>query len=182
MVAVLTGAPVLATSNFLVPNGTFIAELIAFALLLWALNRWVLPPLSRAMAQRQETIRTQLEEAEQAKERMQAAEREYRELLEKTRADSNRIREEARAEGQAIIAELRAKAQQEADRVRQRGEEQLAAEREQVVSSLRAEIGQLAVTLAERIVGESMADEAAQRRVIDRFLAELESRAAQEAH
>ena len=41
-------------------------------------------------------------------------------------------------------------------------------------ASLRAEIGGLATTLAGRIVGESLQDEARRSRVVDRFLAELE--------
>jgi F-type H+-transporting ATPase subunit b len=163
-------------SNFLVPNGTFIAELVAFALLLWLLNKYVLPPLTKAMATRQATIDRQIKEAQEAKERLEAAEVEYKELLEKTKADASRIREEARAEGRAIIDELRAKAQEEADRVRARGEEQLSAEREQVVAALRGDLGRLATELAERIVGESLDDDATQRRVVDRFLDGLEAR------
>jgi F-type H+-transporting ATPase subunit b len=166
-------------SNFLVPNGTFIAELVAFALLLWGLWKFVLPPLSRAMTARQEYIERQIREGEEARERLVKAEQEYRELLENTRADASRIREEARAEGKAIIAELREKAQEEADRVRARGEEQLASEREQVVAALRAEIGGLATELAERIVGESLRDEARQQRVVDRFLDDLDQRSTQ---
>ena len=77
-------------SNFLVPNGTFIAELVAFALLLWGLWKFVLPPLSRAMTARQEYIEGQIKEGEQARERLQKAEQEYRELLENTRADASR--------------------------------------------------------------------------------------------
>ena len=45
---------------------------------------------------------------------------------------------------------------------------------EAAVTSLRAEVGTLATTLAGRIVGESLEDEARQSRVVDRFLAELE--------
>lgn len=167
-------------SNFLVPNGTFIAELVAFALLLWALNHYVLPPLRKAMTERQEHIDRQIKESQEARERLQALEAEHREVLEQTRADASRIREEARAEGRAIIAELREKAQEEADRVRARGEEQLAAEREQVVAAVRSDLGRLAAELAERIVGEALDNEAAQRRVVDRFLEDLDDRAPQE--
>jgi F-type H+-transporting ATPase subunit b len=39
---------------------------------------------------------------------------------------------------------------------------------------LRSEVGRLAVELASRIVGESLDDEARQRRTVDRFLDELE--------
>ena len=45
------------------------------------------------------------------------------------------------------------------------------AERE---TSLRAEVGTLATELASRIVGESLADQARQSRMVDRFLDELE--------
>jgi F-type H+-transporting ATPase subunit b len=38
-------------------------------------------------------------------------------------------------------------------------------------------VGTLATDLAGRIVGESLEDDARQRRVVDRFLDELESRA-----
>jgi F-type H+-transporting ATPase subunit b len=173
---VLAAATESEDSNFLVPNGTFIAELVAFLLLLWAINKYVLPPLSKAMTARQDMIDRQIQESREAKERLEAAEAEYKELLEATKADASRIREEARAEGRAIIDELRAKAQEEADRVRARGEEQLAAEREQVVAALRQDLGRLATELAERIVGETMDDDATQRRVVDRFLGDLDSR------
>jgi F-type H+-transporting ATPase subunit b len=162
-------------SNFLVPNGTFIAELIAFFLLLWILGKYVLPILTKAMTDRQNFIDRQIKDSVEAKERLEAAEAEYKELLEQTKADASRIREEARAEGRAIIDELRVKAQEEADRVRARGEEQLAAEREQVVAALRGDLGRLATELAGRIVGESLADDKTQSRVVDRFLEDLDA-------
>ena len=165
-------------SNFLVPNGTFIAELVAFIILLWLINKYVLPPLSKAMTARQDLIDRSIKDSIEAKERLEAAEAEYRELLEQTKADASRIREEARAEGRAIIDELRTKAQEEADRVRARGEQQLEVEREQVVAALRADIGRLATELAERIVGESLDDAGTQSRVVDRFLEDLDAREA----
>jgi F-type H+-transporting ATPase subunit b len=55
---------------------------------------------------------------------------------------------------------------------------QIEAERKQAVASLRAEVGTLATSLAGRIVGESLDDEARQSRVVDRFLAELETQGA----
>jgi F-type H+-transporting ATPase subunit b len=34
-------------SNFLVPNATFIAEVIAFAVIIWVLAKFVIPPSTR---------------------------------------------------------------------------------------------------------------------------------------
>ena len=47
-----------ATSNFLVPNGTLIVELIAFLIVLAVIGKYVLPPLNKAMTARQEQIRS----------------------------------------------------------------------------------------------------------------------------
>ena len=46
----------LASSNFLVPNATFVVELVIFLVVLWALSKWILPPVNRAMDDRQKSI------------------------------------------------------------------------------------------------------------------------------
>jgi F-type H+-transporting ATPase subunit b len=166
------------TPNPILPNATLIAELVAFAILLWLFWKYALPPLQKAMTDRQNYIEKQIRDSEEARERLEKTEQDYKDLLEQTRVEASKIREDARAQGQAIIAELREKAQEEADRVRQRGEEQLAAERDQVVAQLRSEIGTLAAGLAEKIVGESLDDEARQRRIVDRFLDDLDRQGA----
>ncbi len=167
-----------AQQNFLLPNATFIAELIAFLIILFVLWRYVVPPIQRVMRERQEMVRRQIKESQLASERLEAAEARYRDALAEARTEAARIRDDARADGQRIIDEMRERAQQEADRVRQRGEEQLAQQREQAVRQLRAEVGQLAVTLAGRIIGESLEDEARRRGTVDRFLDDLDAMSA----
>ena len=44
-------------SNFLVPNGTFIAELVLFIIVLGFIAAFVLPPIMKVMRERDETIR-----------------------------------------------------------------------------------------------------------------------------
>jgi F-type H+-transporting ATPase subunit b len=163
---------------FLIPNATFFVELLIFLLVLGVLWRYVVPPVKRAMQERQEMIRRQIEESEQARKRLQEAEGRYKEALAEARVEAAKIRETARADAQAIKDELRQQAEQEVARIQQRGEEQLATQREQVVRELRAEVGQLAVELASRIVGESLADDARRAGTVDRFLEDLERMAA----
>jgi F-type H+-transporting ATPase subunit b len=164
--------------NFLVPNGTFIVELVIFLIILGVFWKYVVPPLRKAMTERQEMIRRQIEESRKTRERLEAAEAKYREVLSEARTEAAKIRDEARAEAGRIKAELREQAEREVAQIRQRGEEQLATQREQVVRQLRSEIGELAVTLAERIIGESMQDEARRRGTVDRFIDELDSMSA----
>ena len=70
---------------------------------------------------------------------------------------------------------MREQAQTEASRIVEHAHTQIEAERQQAVTSLRAEVGSLATSLAGRIVGESLDDEARQSRVVERFLADLET-------
>lgn len=182
MTTARTAAAVLAQegggSNFLIPNATFFAELVIFLAVLWVIWRYVVPPVKRAMNQRQETVRRQIAESKEASERLSAAERKYQEALDEARTEAAKIREGARAEAQRIKEEMRDQAEREVAGIRQRGEEQLATQREQVVRELRSEIGNLAVTLSERIVGESLADESRRSATVDRFLDEMEAMSA----
>ena len=177
----VTASTVTASSNFLIPNGTFIAELVGFVIIVIVLGRTLVPRINQALADRQEMIRRSYSEAEEAKARLDAAEAEYRELIASARADAARQREEAREEGAQILADLRAQAQVESERIRQTAQQQLEAERSRTVEALRAEVGTLAVELAGRVVGEALTDDARQRRVVERFLSDVESRAGEAA-
>lgn len=166
----------LAESNFLVPNATFVVEVVIFLVILGVLAKWVVPWVNNQLAARQEAIRQQFKEAEEARARLEAAEAEYREQIAAARADAARQREEAREQGQQIIADLRAQAHSEAERITRQAQAQMEAERTRTINALRAEVGSLAVELAGRIVGEALSDDARQHRVVERFLTEIESR------
>lgn len=161
--------------NFLVPNGTFVVELAIFLIILFVIWKYVVPPVKKAMTERQDMVRRQIEESRQTRERLEQADARYRELLAEARTEAAKIRDEARAEAGKIKAELREQAEREVAQIRQRGDEQLATQREQVLRQLRTELGELAVALAGRIVGESMADDARRRGTVDRFIEELEA-------
>lgn len=164
----------LAQGNFLVPNATFIVELLAFAVMLGVLAKWVIPYINKAMTARQEAIRQRFEELEAAKASAEEAEQEYRSQLQEARHEAARIREEAREQGAQIVVEMREQAQAEANRITSAASAQMDAERQQVLAQLKSEVGALATDLAGRIVGESLEDEARKRRTVDRFIAELD--------
>jgi F-type H+-transporting ATPase subunit b len=180
MVHVTAGLVPLA-SNFLVPNGTFFVELIAFGIIVWILAKFVIPPINRAMTARQEAIKKEFADLEEAKAAAHKAEEEFKAQIADARHEAAKIREEAREQGAQIVGEAREQAQAEAARIVEHGHAQVRAERQQAVASLRAEVGTLAIDLAGRIVGESLDDDERSTRVVDRFLADVESMQAAEA-
>jgi F-type H+-transporting ATPase subunit b len=156
-----------------------IVGLISFFLLYWLLRKYAVPQFEQVYAERKDKIEGGLKRAEEVKQHADELKRQYEEQLAGLRAEAARIRDDARAEGQQIKAELRAQAEEEATRIRQRAEEQIVAQRDQVVRQLRGEIGGLAVQLAERIIGASLADDARRSATIDAFLAEVDGLAEQ---
>jgi F-type H+-transporting ATPase subunit b len=160
------------------PVGEIIIGLIAFGIVLVVFFKLIAPRFEQVFRARREAIEGGIERAEVMQAEAMAALEQYRAQLAEARTEAAQIRDAARAEGQQILEELRIQAQEEATRIVARGEEQLTAARQQVINELRGQVGALAVELAGRIVGESLADEARRRGTVDRFLQELDSMAA----
>lgn len=160
------------------PLGEIIIGLIAFGIVLLVMFKFVAPRFEQVFRARREAIEGGIERAEAMQAEAKAALEQYRAQLAEARNEAAQIRDQARAEGQQILEELRTQAQEESARIVARGEEQLATARQQVVNELRGQIGTLAVDLAGRVVGESLADDARRSGTVDRFLADLDGMAA----
>lgn len=169
----------LAAENPLIPPlPEIIIGLIAIALVFGLLIKFVWPQFEKAYAARTEAIEGGIKRAEDAQREAKVALERYNEQLAGARSEAGQIREEARAEGQRIIDEMKQQAQAESQRIVTRGEEQLVVQRQQVVSELRQQVGQVSVSLASRIVGENLQDDAKARSTVDQFLNELDGMSA----
>lgn len=162
-----------------------IAEVIAGLLLAGILGlifaKFISPRFEAAYEQRREEIEGGILRAERAQAEAAAAKAEYTQQLAAAREEAARVREEAKNQGAAILAQMRTEASKESDRLLEQTRARIAAERDSVTNELRAEIGGLATTLAGRIVGESLDDDARAQRAVERFLADLEAMPAKSA-
>lgn len=159
------------TNNFLIPNGTFFFELICFLVVLYILGKWIVPKITEAIDARQATLQKQFDDAEALKARLEASEREYAEALLETKREATRLREQAQAERAEIVNEARTEAQARVEEILATAEERIATERQQAILALRSEIGELATTLAERVVHDSLREDARQRKLVEDFIA-----------
>ncbi|MDR1712065.1 MAG: F0F1 ATP synthase subunit B [Propionibacteriaceae bacterium] len=153
----------------------FVVGIALFALIWFVVAKKIVPMFEDTYAKRAEAITGGMERAEIAQKEAQTALEEYKAQLASAREEAAKIRDEARAQAAQIAAEIKQQAADEAARLVESAKTQIEAERSLAVRSLRGEIGGLATELAGKIVGESLADDAAAQRTVDRFLAELES-------
>jgi F-type H+-transporting ATPase subunit b len=161
--------------NPLIPNLTeLIVGIVTFGIIFFALWKVLVPRLNQTLAERTDKIEGGLQRAEETQAEADATLARYREQLAEARHEAARLREEAREQGAQIIAEMREQAQAEGRRLVEAAHVQIEADRQQALQSLKTEVGGLAVDLASRVVGESLTDEARQRRIVERFLDELD--------
>jgi F-type H+-transporting ATPase subunit b len=160
----------------LVPDLTeLIIGTIAFLVVFIMLYRVLMPRIQQTLTERTDAIEGGLQRAEEAQAEADQRLEQYKEQLAEARQEASRLREKAKEEGAQIKAEMREQAQAEARRLVDAAHAQIDADRQQAIQMLRAEVGTLAVDLAGRVVGEALEDEARQRRVVERFMEDLEN-------
>ena len=152
--------------------GWSIVVLLVVGLLFWKL---VLPSFLKTLAEREELIKSGIENAEKAQNEAKAVLEKYNKKLADARIEA------AEEKGKQIEAEMKAKATEESARIIENGEKHLAAQRELVVAELRREMGQNAISLAEALVGEQLSENVKRSGSIDRFLDDLDSISAKSA-
>ena len=160
-------------AGLLATNGTLIAEIIAFLLMLGVLARWVYPPIVRAAEARQKQIKEQLEQAEKArKEAEEQLEAAKAEIL-RAREQAGKIIEGANRAAERIQQEAQEKAREEARRIVEAARRDIDAERQRAIHAIRLQMADLVTEAVRRIVGESL-DGERHRKLIETTIEQVE--------
>ena len=159
----------------------FIGQLVGFALIVFIVWRYAVPPVRRMMANQQETVRKQLADSAEAKKRLAEAEEAHEKAVEQAKAEAKQVTEEARADAQRLVEQLHAQADAEVERIKVQGAQQVQLLRAQLVRQLRQDLGTESVRRAGALVNEHVSDPDAQSATVDRFIDELDAMAQSEA-
>lgn len=159
-------------SLFLLPNATFFVELAVVVLLVVAFWKYVLPPLNRAMAERQQRITDSLEAADQARREAESADDERQRLLEDARAQAREIVASAQQTSEQLRADAAGRAQAEYDRIVSSATADIAAARQRAVEEAARRMGEVVIDVVAKVVGREV-DANAHRDLIDEAIAAL---------
>jgi F-type H+-transporting ATPase subunit b len=146
----------IATSNFLVPNGTFIVELLAFLIVLAVIGRYVLPPVNGILRERQAQIQSELAAADQAKAEAAAAEDERRAALEEARRRAREIVEAANRSADKARTDAVTQGQAEHDRILANANAEVNQARQRAIDQATAELSELVMDVAEQVIGREV--------------------------
>ena len=161
---------------FLLPNGTFLVELAVLLIILFLTTKYIVPPLNKAMEERQADIRNSLDAADAARADAAAADEERRAVLEEARAQARDIVAQATAMSDQVKGEAQGRAQAEYDRIVANADAEVAIARQRAVEEAAQRMGEIVLEVVEKIVGREV-DATTHRDLIDAAVATLRSEA-----
>lgn len=162
----------LAEAGLLDLSLSFLAEIIAFVVMIAILGKWAYPPLMRVLEARQRRIAEDFEKAEQARneaeERLAAAAKQ----LDEARAQAQEVIAGASRSGEQLRTELRQKAEEDAKRISEQAKQDIEAERQKAIDSVRGEVASLVVEATGKVLNEVL-DEGRHRKLIEQAISEV---------
>ncbi len=163
-------------AGLLTINGTLIAQLVIFLLVLFILYRLAWGPLLRILNERRARIAQGVEATQKAMQELESAEKERQAKLEEARREAQALLDRITKQADDLRKELEAKAREQAEALIVKARAEIQQEREKAVQDLRLQVADLAVMAAGRIIGESL-DAKKHRELIARAIEEAEIRA-----
>ncbi|MAX31294.1 MAG: ATP synthase F0 subunit B [Candidatus Marinimicrobia bacterium] len=139
--------------------GLFVWTILTFLLLLFVLAKFAWKPLLKMLNDREELIRSSLEDAEKAKEK-----------LEKLNAEGEAIINQARSEAQSILSEGKAAvsklkdetldvAKEQAKQIASEAEKQINIEKDKAIAEIKSEVVNLSMSIAEKLINKNISPE-----------------------
>ena len=153
-------------------NATLLGQLITFAILVWFMMKYVWPPITKAMYEREKTIADGLEAGERGRRELAAAEQNALTIIQNAKQDAAVILDQAHKRSTQLIDEAKDHAKQEAARIIEHANGEIAREVSQTREALRKQLAALVVAGTEKIIRRNL-DAKTHASLLDEFAAEI---------
>jgi F-type H+-transporting ATPase subunit b len=161
--------------NLLSPSyGLMFWTLIIFVLLLIVLTKFAFPPIVAAVEERERKLQEAIDSARADREEAAAILAQQRRELETARTEAQQFIADGRAAGEKMRTDMLAQTQVQQQEMLDRARREIDAERDRAIADLRREAVDLAIAGASKVIEKNL-DDAANRRLIDGFLATIPS-------
>ena len=136
------------------------------------LKTFLFKPVMKMIQDRQQEIDDMYDAAGKAKASADALESEYQLKLSAAAETSERLMKEAADRGRSREEEIIRQANREADAIREKAAADIAQEKKKAINDAKDEISEMAMAIAEKVVGRSL-NEADHATLVDHFIKEL---------
>ncbi len=153
--------------------GLFVWTLLAFLIVFFILRATAWKPILKGLGERERGIADSIAQADKVRTQMAQLQSENEAALRTAREERTVMLREAKEAGDAMIAKAKAEAKAVADKMIEDAREQIHNNKMAAITDVRNEIGQLSVTIAERILREKLQNEGAHNNFAHNLAKEL---------
>jgi F-type H+-transporting ATPase subunit b len=147
-----------------------LVQIVNLLIVYTVIAKWIVAPVGGMLEKRRENIAQGMEDARVAAEARANAEEEAAKIKAEAQAEASKIVSEATERAQSAGADVKATAEAEAATAKDKALADVAAERNQMLGDLRGQVAALAISGAQKLVGEAL-DEKRQHALLSDFFA-----------
>ena len=146
--------------------GLLFWQALIFLIVLFILSRYAWKPILGSLKEREASIDSALQAANQARQEMANLQATNEQLLIETRTERDRSLRAAQVSSEKIIQEAREKAQSEGNRILAETQQSIRNERQAAMADIRKEIVNLSVEIAEKLLRKELQNQDAQKALV----------------
>jgi len=163
-------------SVFLLPNGTFIAELVVLAAIVYIASKYFIPRINSMLEDRQAKIRAALDAADEARAAAAASDDERVVVINEAREQAREITAAAQSLADQVKSEAGGRGQAEYERIVASAQAEINTARQRAIDEASARIGEIVFDLVAKIVGREV-DQSAHAELVAEAVAALNAEA-----
>ena len=139
--------------------GLFVWTILTFLLLLFVLAKFAWKPLLKMLKDREELIRSSLEDAEKAKEKLEKLNSEGEAIVNQARSEAQTILSEGKAAATKLKEETLAGAKEQAKNIISEAEKQINVEKDKAINEIKSEVVNLSLNISKKLINKNLSPE-----------------------
>lgn len=147
-------------------------EFISFGILFWVLWKFAFPPILQTLDERERKIKESLEQADRHRAEAEQKMQEYEAKLKTASKEAEMVLAAAKERAQRIMEENEQRLRTETQRAKEDATREIEQERRRAIQDIRNQTTEMALLVAEKVVGRSLND-ADHKRMADEALASV---------
>ncbi|MCC5931782.1 MAG: F0F1 ATP synthase subunit B [Cyclobacteriaceae bacterium] len=160
--------------NLITPDlGLFFWQTVIFLILLLVLTRFAWKPILSALKSRQESIELSLKEAAKARRELEKLRQDNEKLLIKAKAERDQLIKDALNTASEIKEKARFDAIKDANKILSDAQQSIEKQKEAALLEIKSMVGDLSLSIAEKLIRTKMTDDIAQRQLMESYLKEI---------
>ena len=139
--------------------GLFVWTILTFLVLLGVLAKFAWNPLLKMLKDREELIRSSLEDAEKAKTELERLNTEGQDIINKARSAAQTILSEGKAASSKMKEETLSSAKEQAKVILTEAEKQIQIEKDKAIAEIKSEVVDLSLSVATKLIKKNISRE-----------------------